>query len=145
MAYRLPVFHLDIAIWRFGSDTDDPPDAACLGNLAFGRRFYSGDNANVPFDPAALPVGFLLCPKGSDIRGDVDTDGEPDTVEIPDGSGAFWRVHWVHPIALGFDNEHVCARVTPLTGTTPPPEGSHIITEGSDPIATEGSDLFIVE
>ncbi len=145
MAYRLPTFNLMCAVWRFGNATTNPPDAFTTGNLCFGRRGYPGDSNLLPADPTKMPCGYLLLPKGADVIGDVDSSGSPDTVEIPVGSGAFWTVHWVHPIALGFDNEHARAIVLPLIGTTPPPTGDHIITETTFIIATEGGDEFIVE
>lgn len=144
MAYRLPVWAFTAAIWHDGTPTADPPDELCSGNLAMGRRTSKVDDAYVPFDPTFLPSLDLLVPKGTDIRGDVDTNGSPDTVEIPVGSGSFWNVHWVHPVGLGFPNEHVRAVVTPIP-TAPPPPGDGITTELSEPITTELGDVLITE
>lgn len=146
MGYRLPVFPLDVAVWHFGSDPEtDPPDDFVLGNLAFGRRGYAGDVNNVPFDETKLPHGTLLFPKEYFLLGDIDNDGEYDTLQIPADTGSFWTVHWQYGVAMGFDNEHKAAIVCPLVGSTPPPPGSGFITEGGDPLLTEGGDRLIPE
>jgi len=146
MAYRLPVFPLECAVWWFGSDPEtDPPDDFVLGNLAVGSRNYPGDANNVPYDPVSLPNLYLLFPKEYTLRGDIDNDGEPDTLRIPADTGTLWLVHWQHPVALGFDNEHKRAIVIPQPGSAPPIPGDGITTEADDPITTEGGDILEVE
>jgi len=143
MAYRLPTFNLEVAVWFFGSDpTVDPPDDFVLGNLAVGRRGYAGDANNVPKVTGLLPNLYLLFPKEYTLRGDIDNNGEYDTLQIPADTGDLWTVHWQHPVALGFDNEHKRAIVCPL-GPAPPGDG--ILLETGDFILTEGGDHILLE
>jgi len=144
MAYRLPQFPLEVAVWWFGSDPDtDPPDDFVLGNLCFGRRGYTGDQNNYPYDPNKLPHGYLLFPKEYSLRGDIDNAGEPDTLRIPADTGTFWIVHWQYGVAMGFDNEHKAAVVMPIPATSTVGDG--IITEASDPLTAETGDQLDTE
>jgi hypothetical protein len=146
MAYSLPKFPIDVAVWFFGSDPEtDPPDDFVLGNLCFGPRGYPGDRNLVPFDPTMLPNGYLLFPKEYTLRGDIDTGGTPDTLRIPADTGTLWLIHWQHVVAPGFDNEHKRAIVIPIPDSVPPPPGEGYITEDSQPLVTETGDRLIPE
>jgi len=105
MAYVLPTFNLSVHIWRNGNAVTNPPDVIALGNLTPGRRVFSGDGATVPTS-LWYPIMFLLLPVGTDIRGELDTGGAMDTVEVPAGTGRYYAVQFTDDIGKGFANEH---------------------------------------
>lgn len=145
MAYRLPSFPLECAVWWWGSDPAvDPPDDFVLGNLAVGSRGYPGPVNFADDEGGRVPNLYLLFPKEYTLRGFVDNEGEYDTLMIPADTGTMWRVYWQHPVALGFDNEHKRAVVCPLGGPSPPELGG-ITTEDSVFIVTEDGDRITTE
>jgi len=121
MAYTIPQFPLTCSIFTGGADVGSPPRAASPCNLAYGRR--------VPVQFADLAAAgepaiwaCLLLPCGTDVRDFASTTGR-DTVEVPAGSGRFFRVDYVDDLGLGFPNEHRFALLqklipwpTPLPG-----------------------------
>ncbi len=146
MAYRMPDFNLTCAVWHFGSDpATDPPDDFILGNLCVGRRGYPGDVNLDPFDAAKLPNLYLLFPFDYVLLGDIDNAGAYDIVETGAGDGFFWKVHWQHPVALGFANQHKRAIVIPYLGASPPPPTGFILLETGDFILLETGDKILLE
>jgi len=144
MAFQLPTFNLICNIWRFGVPTTDPPVAIAACNLAWGRRVFSGDTATDPLG-LALPSMTLLLPTGSDIQSDVDTNGSPDTVEVPAGSSRFYTVHYVDYRGAGFLNEHLGAVIVRIPGGGPIPPGGPILTETVIEIDAETGDFLETE
>lgn len=142
--YTPPVYNTPINIWHDGTATTDPPDVEATVNFAWDRRGHTDS-----IDPGApentIPFMTVLAPSDTDIRGYVNTGGSPDVIEVPAGSGRYYLVHYVDFIGMGFPNEHLGCDVYMNIGSAPPPGGSHILTEGSDIITTEGGDEFIVE
>src|SRR5690348_1186780 len=111
MAFRLPYFPLTANVWHYShwSGTVPPvlaPDLRPICNLVPGRR---------DFDFTQNLSSYLLLPKDTDIRfsesgvwsGAAPTD--PDLVEVPAGSGRYYRVWDVERSGAGFANEHVVA------------------------------------
>jgi len=143
MAYRLPEFNLEVAVWHFGSDpATDPPDDFILGNLCVGRRNYPGDVNNDPFDTSKLPNLYLLFPFDMILKGDVDSNGEPDIIETAVGDGYFWKIHWQHPVALGFANQHkraICIPYIPGAG----PGGGLLLEDGTDYLLEDGTFILL--
>lgn len=114
MPYTLPSFNLSCDI--YGNTVPGyPPNfptkvlrlAAVPCALVYGRRV----NTLVPFGStgtSAIPMlGMsLLLPALTDIRGWQGVAVTPDIVEVPSGSGRWYRVPWVDDIAKGWANEH---------------------------------------
>jgi hypothetical protein len=144
VAYRLPTFALTVNVWRNGNPTTNPPDAIILGNLALGRRVYQGDVVEEP-PTAKLPTVFLLCPFASDIIGDINSAGSPDTVEVDDASGWFYTVHYVDRVGLGFSNQHYVAWLRPIPGTTPPPPAGELLLEDGTFVLLEDGTFIELE
>jgi len=117
MAFNLPTFNLLCDIYT-------PPwltkvfRAQVSGNLAFGRRgnFNFLDYAE---DTALQGYASLLLPPGTDVRA-YPTYPSADVIEIPSGSGRWYRVMWVEDIGKGFDNEHRSAAVAQISSTLDP-------------------------
>jgi hypothetical protein len=109
MGYTLPTFNVPVSIWH---DPNVPPAAADVqtyGNLTPGRRMitpYALEPAGAQV-PAAM---YLLLPAGTDIR-DAKSGNPVDLVEVPTGSGRFYKVGFVDDVALGFFNEHRFAQL----------------------------------
>lgn len=103
MAYQLPVFNVQVNIWR-GPQTPPPsgsPDLSPVCNLALGKRVTLEN-------PTGTPVMYLLCPANTDIRSNA-RGTSPDFVEAPAGSNRYYDVLWVDNAGTGFPNEHVVA------------------------------------
>lgn len=100
MAYVLPTFNLTGNCWHGLNHPPAAPDLVFDCNLCFGRRIG-------PFD--AITTAFcmqLLVPAGTDLRTPVQGIPNFDLVEVPAGTGRFYRVQWVDDLGKGFDNEH---------------------------------------
>ncbi len=117
MAFSLPVFNLTCDIYT-------PPwltrvlRVTSPGNLAFGRR------ANMNFLDYAQDIGFqgyasLLLPPLTDVMA-YPTYPAADVIEIPSGSGRWYRAMWVEDIGKGFDNEHRSVAVAQISSTLDP-------------------------
>lgn len=144
MAYRLPVFNLVANFWRFGNPTSGAPDAVAAANLAWGRRIFTGDLASDPL-ATALPFMTLLLPTGTNVISDVDTNGSPDTCEVPAGSGRYYLVHYVDYIGAGFANEHLGAIIVRIPGGGPVPAFGFILMESSGYVLLESGDRILLE
>jgi hypothetical protein len=120
MAFVLPTFNLTCNIWRSQPPTPVlPADVVALCNFSLGKRISTGADYIPWFNlPAGGGVGIscliriMLLPALTDIRG-LYTAGLPDWVEVPAGSGRFYRCMDVDDMAKGFANEHRLAWVIP--------------------------------
>ena len=144
MAYRTPTYNIWVNAWRFGNPTSDPPDSIFLANFTPGRRVTSIDNAHLMPD-SRLPVAYLLTPSDSDVIGDVNTNGSPDTVEIDAGSGRYYTVHYVEYVAMGFLNQHKMAVVTMIPGSGPPLPGGDLLLEDGTGLLLEDATNILLE
>ena len=115
--YSTPTFPLVAAIVGGGvlDNTQARLTAPC--NLALGKGvhvqgWFDLDGADALFTKA-------LMPRGTDVR-DRFSDGGPDAVECPSGSGRWYLVHTVLDVGSGFPNEYRLA-VIYKTGTWPTP------------------------
>lgn len=117
MAYAIPKMPILCNIFTFNTPTAGPPRAAGRPCQLRGVSFptSAGHAANLQ-----QPTSWILVlPKREDIR-DGWSNFSPDIVEVPAGTGRFYRVLYVDDIARGFTNEY---RVATLTkhGTWPVP------------------------
>lgn len=104
--FSVPQMPLEVYIWR--ATTVPPaglPDVITVGNLAWGKR------VNVPSTGGTASLGYplmtmqLLLPPLTDVRGDASFVAA-DVVEVPSGSGRYYRVVFVDDFGKGFPNEH---------------------------------------
>jgi len=130
MAIPLPAFNLSINLWHFGSDTINPPDAVITGNLAWGKRTDSAGSTD-----DFRPMMVLLVPWGTDIRGEWNTDGLPDTVEVAAGEGWWYEVLYVDRAGHSFANQHINVVIRMYRGNVPPAPGVAPV-EGGDTCLT---------
>lgn len=112
MSFTLPSFNLVCDI-RTGNVIVGAPRLSVACNLAWGRR---GAMPSMQMSLTTKASGFpgsstLLLPAGTDIRDSWNSSGE-DCVEVPSGSGRFYRVFYVDDIGKGFPNEHRAAVIT---------------------------------
>jgi len=107
MAYREPVYNLDVNIWHSGTTPPvGAPDVQTVGNLAWGKR------VNVPTAgvtgfllPVLMMTMQLLLPAHTNIWGDpLLVSG--CVVEVPAGTGRYYNVVFVDDLGKGFANEH---------------------------------------
>lgn len=154
MRYRLPAFNIEVGIWRHASDTDNPPDVVADANFCGGRRSYGGNFRAMDSPPVAFTAtAYLLLPKDTDVIGDTDTTGDTgDTVEIPLGSGQFYKVLHEERTALGFPNQHLTCIVSKagMAGHTGGSGGDGgdphgLMLEAGDFILQEGGDNILSE
>jgi hypothetical protein len=127
-AYQLPQFPSVCKVWR-GSLTDYYLVVHNTGSPALtGQKCEVvarwAQNLNVSFNtPAnnnlAPQLLVIYFPKGTDIRGMMDTTTYCDTVEVPSGSGRFYIVTDTFPVALDFENEFLAAAIIPGELPTP--------------------------
>lgn len=108
MAYSIPTFNITCRAYTGGDITAPPRETNVACNLAWGKR------VNVPSTGGTGAVGVplmtmqLLLPLTADIRGRDSATGS-DMVEVPQGSGRYYRVTFCDHIGYGFPNEHKCA------------------------------------
>lgn len=126
VAYRIPVFNLNVNIWRNSNVVGNPPDVTATCNLAAGERSQGlipyTDQLNAAHQTAAYfrsaAIMTVLLPKRTDVRppGMQFPGISGDLIEIPAGSGVYYVVLGVGDIGRGFQNEHRFAVVVMLTG-----------------------------
>lgn len=118
MGFFLPTFNLTCNIWRSAAGPPAPPAVVSECNLAMGRRTQdaagTSSDENRPFH-----WWWLLLPKNTDIR-DYSTASGDDLVEVPAGTGRFYRVNTVDDAGKGFLNEHRVAIMTKDLGVNWP-------------------------
>lgn len=106
----IPEFNLSVNL-NYG--TDGIPmtliRATIIGQLRYGDKVIMPKPPDITswIQPSAM---FLLCPKLTDIHGQRPGFG-PDNVEVPAGSGRYYRVMFVDDWAKGFPNEYRIALI----------------------------------
>src|SRR6266404_6333223 len=123
MAYVIPDFNVNVAFWRNGNSTSNPPDVITIGNLSPGR-IVSGDKGDDNLGATLGQTMWLRLPKGTDVQ-DAKNGVGWDVCECPYTSGRFYNVIIVDDIGGGFLNEHRFAVIAgQATWPTPfPPVG----------------------
>lgn len=116
MAYVLPTYNTPVNITTGGGGPLRIAGLKC--NLAFGSRVNVTSTGGTSALGVPLLFMYLLLPKGTDIRGPLQTTGS-DIVEAPAGSGRFYTVEFVDDVGKGFDNEHRLATLKQLSMPTP--------------------------
>ena len=114
MAFSLPEFNLSCSIHTGG--TAFPFGLlrlASVCNLAFGRRTSRFEVAAGDSNEESILMSLLL-PAGTDIR-DLKCSAVIDRVEVPSLTGRWYNVLSVDDIGKGFDNEHRCAILSPIS------------------------------
>jgi hypothetical protein len=111
MGFSVPNFNLDCNVWHLPSAPPAAPSLVVKANLALGRRISSYQGL---YSPDNEPVMSLLLNPGEDVRGPQCTGGG-SIVEVPAGTGRFYRVIGVDDSGKGFPNEH---RVALIAWTT---------------------------
>lgn len=121
MAYIVPPMPLIAAVWSAGSlPPFEPPRLTTVCNLAFGRRVGSA-LAQPTFTASELgSCSQLLVPAFTDIRPPWTLAGA-DFVEVPQGTGRYYRVVYVEDLGKGFPNEHRLALIQPGVYAWPVP------------------------
>lgn len=107
MAFSVPVFNLVCTLARGRFLTRTVIDSALPCNLAMGRRVQTQtfDLAQPQYQPAQP---HLLVPALTDVRdfSTVGAVGSYDMVEVPAGTGRWYRVGIVDDVGKGFPNEY---------------------------------------
>jgi hypothetical protein len=136
----LPTFNLLCNIFRFGHPVFGPVDNVCFGNLTPNRR-ASRDVPKLSPPSPWYPGMTLLVPYGTDIRGESDTGGFPDTIEVPAGSSRFYVVQFADYVALGFPNQHMFAVLQQKSPFPPgpPAPGDLLLEDGTDLLLEDGT------
>lgn len=106
MSFTVPSFPFNCNI-RTSRGIAGPPRIVSPCNLAWGRRVSHPSVQTDATDPLSSFQGTvtLLLPAGTDIRDGWNSTGE-DGVEVPAGSGRFYKAYYVDDIGKGFANEH---------------------------------------
>lgn len=107
MAFQLPSFNITVNIW---TGPNAPPAGAprvaiAPANLAWGKRVSTMSTGGTSTPGIIVSTMTLLLEKTTDIRGQFSTTGS-DCVEVPSGSGRYYRVWTADFIGYGFPNEH---------------------------------------
>jgi hypothetical protein len=122
--YEVPTFNLFCDIYTSEAFVL-PRLTNVMCNLALGRRTGLPTVGPDPISHASSFPGSmsLLLPALTDIRMVLCLTGA-DNVEVPSGSGRFYRVMFVDDAGKGFSNEHrvaVISAVAPPMGVWPTP------------------------
>jgi len=101
VAYHLPTFNLVVNIWWDPVNwLLNPPSLVTTGNLCIGLRVWAQQTYNDT-------LMYLLLPPLTDVRDNLNGPGVAgDVVEVPAGTGRFYRVQHVDDVGKGFANEH---------------------------------------
>ena len=126
MAFKLPTFNLLCNISQPDVvDTPgipDPPsrivDQPC--QLTYGKRVQVASTGGTTEVGVLVLTMNLLLPAKVDVRGPQDVVTF-DMVEVPAGSGRWYRVYGVDDIGRGFSNEHRTASILALAKSWTPP------------------------
>ncbi len=106
MAYVVPQMPLTCGIWN--ANVIPPPlgpDRTSACNLAWGRRVAVPSTGGTGTLGVVLFTMTLLLPKFTNLWGDPDLVA-CNVVEVPLGTGRYYRVAVVDDIGRGFANEH---------------------------------------
>jgi hypothetical protein len=110
MPFTLPNFNLTANIWRNGINVLNPPAVITPCYLSLGRRVLSGPDSTTFSNPTGgVGIDMLYRNMGVPALTDVRpawTTGGPDTVEVPAGSGVYYKAQDVADMAKGHANEY---------------------------------------
>lgn len=114
MSFQPPTFNLTCEIWNgpWATRTLRITEQEC--NLAWGKRISYPTYAPASYltDPGSPK---LLLPALTDIRDMSQNIPETDYVEVPSGTGRWYRVMLVDDVGKGFDNEYRIAGLAKIS------------------------------
>jgi len=107
MAFQLPNFNILVNIWSYsgGLPSGPPRVSDAPANLAWGKRVSTMSTGGTSSIGVIVSTMTLLLESTTDIRG-VNATTNSDWVEVPSGSGRFYRVWYADYIGYGFPNQH---------------------------------------
>ncbi len=116
--YKVPIFPLQCNIWRLPTIPPTVPAVLTIPcQLRMMKTAFTSQSHIV--SPGVLML--LLVAKGTDIRDGTYGVGNEDTVEVPAGTGRYYRVQNVDDVAKGFVNEYRAAAILRITNPLPLP------------------------
>jgi hypothetical protein len=110
VAFTVPSFPIMCNIWPTWTVPAGAPRVTSPCNLSVGRAVRAITNGWEPVEPLPL-LTVLLLPPLTDVRDAANTGTVGDTVEVPAGSGRYYRVVGVDDVAKGFANEYRYATI----------------------------------
>ncbi len=122
MSFTVPTFNLVCNVFTgpWLTKVLRIPDLPC--NLALGRRVQTWEFIDAQSDYLRV-CPHLLVPALSDVR-DSSTESPAgqyyDVIEVPSGSGRWYRVNAVDDVGKGFSNEHRMVGLTKILEWTDP-------------------------
>lgn len=119
MPFTVPNFNLSYSVWHDPNTPPAAPDSSGMANLAYGRRVAWLGGAE---QAGPQVIMSLLLPPGEDVRSEINATNA-DVIEVPAGTGRFYRILFVDDVGKGFPNEHRVAGLlqTGLFGPWPTP------------------------
>lgn len=109
MAFTVPDFNLDVDVYT-GPWLAKVFRFTVKGNLALGRRGTVLPDTEGVDEVIVNGPSYLLLPPGTDVRDLNCNQPSNDIVEVPSGSGRWYRIVFVEDSGKGFANEHrVCS------------------------------------
>lgn len=121
MAFQQPNYNITVNIWRWNLTplTQPPSVADAEANFAWGKRVSSMSTGGTGSAGVIVTTSTLLLASSVDIRDQyMETAG--DQVEVPSGSGRFYRCMTADFIGYGFPNEHKGAVLMKMNGFKKP-------------------------
>lgn len=110
MTFTVPVFNLTCNLWR-GPGHAGAPHSSPICQLRYPGR---GPFQVIPGAPPTGQIPWYLClPAGTDVR-DEGSVGGGDTIEVPAGTGRYYRVMLADDVARGFANAYRLAFIYKL-------------------------------
>jgi len=114
MAFRTPVFNIQVGVWRAASGGAGVPASTPMAQLRAAGRQSTGQDPNHDW----VFLWSVALPMGTDVRDWAS--GSEDWVEAPLGSGRKYRVQMVDDVAKGFANEYRIAFLQKVAGWPAP-------------------------
>jgi len=109
--YKVPVFNITANVWNPPAAHPAAPSLVTPCQMRYpGRKPWA---LSQPLPPEWAVPWSVLFPKLTDIR-DSNSLGGNSTVEVPAGSGRFYRVAQFDDVGKGFPNDHRLAYVVKL-------------------------------
>jgi len=109
MAYTAPQFNLLMAMWVCVFPDDGPPNYTSFPCQLYwnSRQFHLVNNAGgTYFGDVFMPIQWVRFPRQSPFDTNQWQDWSISCVEIPEGTGVFYRVGWGAIAHQGFPNEY---------------------------------------
>lgn len=113
MSFHVPSFPLLCHIYG-GQGLGPPlPKAVTQANVRCQLQMPRGERFLQTTSQGTVVIMRVLLPKGTDVRAQTIDNPNPDALEIPAGTGRFYKVLAVEDVARGFPNEARAAIIAP--------------------------------